>query len=83
MCEQDPQKDKPDHIPIYKIRIKGHLDREWLDWFEGLTLTFEEDGTTLITGPVVDQSALYAALKRVHQLGMELISVNQNEAETI
>jgi hypothetical protein len=74
------RKNNQDQVPIYEIRIKGHLDKEWIYWFEGLTLTLEEDGNTLISGPVVDQSALYASLKRVHQLGLELISVNQSES---
>lgn len=75
-------KNKRNQTPVYEIRIKGHLDQEWADWFEGLTLTLEEDGNTLFSGSVIDQSALYASLKRVHQLGLELISVNQIEPET-
>jgi hypothetical protein len=64
---------------VYQIRIKGHLDREWTDWFDGLTITLEEDGDTLLTGPVVDQAALYGVLKRVRDLGMPLLSVNRVE----
>ena len=60
----------------YEIRIKGHLDNEWTDWFGGLTIRLEEDGNTLLTGPVTDQSALYALLKKVRDLGMPLVSVN-------
>jgi len=60
---------------LYKIRIKGHLDREWTDWFEGLTITLEEDGTTLLTGTVIDQAALHGLLKKVRDLGMPLLSV--------
>ena len=60
----------------YQIRIKGHLDDRWADWFEGLTLTREDNGETLLTGPVVDQSALHGLLKKVRDLGMPLISVN-------
>ena len=60
----------------YQIRIKGHLDNQWADWFEGLTITREEDGNTLLTGPIVDQSALYGLLKKVRDLGMTLVSVN-------
>ncbi len=58
------------------IRIKGHLDDRWADWFEGMTLTREDNGETLLTGPVVDQSALHGLLKKVRDLGMPLISVN-------
>ena len=64
---------------IYQIRIKGHLGQQWTDWFEGLTITLEENGETLLTGPMVDQSALHGLLKKVHNLGMPLLSVNRVE----
>ena len=60
---------------VYQIRIKGHLDCEWTDWFGGLTITLEDNGETLLTGPVCDQAALYGLLKKVRNLGMTLISV--------
>lgn len=60
---------------IYQIRIKGHLGPQWKDWFEGLTITLEEDGHTLLTGPVVDQAALHGLLKKVRDLGMPLVWV--------
>jgi hypothetical protein len=63
--------------PYYEIRLKGQLDARWAEWFEGLTITLEEDGDTLLTGPVVDQAALHGLLKRVRDLGMTLVSVNQ------
>jgi len=59
---------------VYQIRIKGHLGREWTDWF-GLTLTTLDNGEMLLTGPVVDQAALYGLLKKVRDLGMPLLSV--------
>ncbi len=62
--------------PVYEIRIKGHVGSQWTDWFEGLTVTFEDDGDTLLTGPVVDQAALYGLLKKVRDLGLPLVSVN-------
>jgi hypothetical protein len=64
---------------IYKIRLKGHLDDRWADWFEGLTITLEDNGDTLLTGSVVDQSALHGLLKKVRDLGMPLVSVSPVE----
>ena len=66
---------------IYQIRVESHLDFDWTDWFEGLTITWEENGDTLLTGPVVDQAALYGLLKKVRDLGMPLISVNRAEPD--
>ena len=66
---------------IYQIRIKGHLGHKWTDWFEGLTITLEENGETLLTGPVVDQAALHGLLKKVRDLGMPLLSVNRAESD--
>ncbi len=62
--------------PIYQIRIRGHLDCQWTDWFGGLAITLEDNGDTLMTGPVMDQAALHGLLKRVRDLGMPLISVS-------
>jgi hypothetical protein len=63
-----------DQPMVYQIRIKGHLDPGWADWFGGLTITLEDDGETLLTGPVVDQAALHGLLRKVRDLGMPLIS---------
>ncbi len=63
---------------VYQIRLKGHLSREWVDWFEGLTLTLEEESCTLLVGAVVDEAALYGILRKVRDLGMPLLSVNAN-----
>jgi hypothetical protein len=62
---------------IYQIRVKGHLDCQWADWFEGLTITLDDNGETLLTGPVVDQSALHGLLNKVRDVGLPLISVNR------
>lgn len=61
---------------IYQIRIKGHLDCGWTDWFEGLTVTLEDNGDTILIGPVIDQAALHGLLRKVRDLGMPLVSVN-------
>ena len=60
---------------IYQFRIKGHLGQQWMDWFEGLTISLEKDGNTLLSSPVVDQSALHGILKKIRDLGMPLLSV--------
>ncbi len=66
------------HEPgVYEIRIKGHLDNRWADWFEGLSFTHKSDGTTILHGPVVDQAALHGLLRRVRDLGLPLVSVIQ------
>src|SRR6266550_548467 len=65
----------PGQPMVYQIRIKGHLGREWTDWFEGLTLTALDNGETLLTGPVVEQAALHGLLKKVRGLGIPLRSV--------
>jgi hypothetical protein len=67
----------PQQRMIYQIRIQGHLGTEWTDWFEGLTITLQDNGETLLTGSVVDQAALYGLLRKVRDLGMPLLSVNR------
>ncbi len=72
---------------LYEIRIKGHLDPRWADRFEGLRFRHEGDGTTILTGPVVDQAALHGLLRKVRDLGLPLVSVvqvdhNRSERET-
>ena len=70
-------KNDPGQPLVYQIRIAGHLGDQWTDWFEGLTITLIDNGDTLLTGPVVDQAALHGLLKKVRDLGMPLLSVNQ------
>lgn len=65
---------------VYQIRLKGHLGSQWSDWFGGLTVTLEDNGETLLAGPVVDQSALYGVLRKVRDLGIPLVSVNRVES---
>ncbi len=69
----------PGQTNIYEIRVKGHLGRQWTEWFGGLTITLEDDGVTLLTGPVIDQAAMYGLLKKLSDLGMLLLSVNRVE----
>lgn len=65
----------------YEIRIRGHLDSRWADWFEGLTLTLEDNGNTLLSGEIVDQAALHGLLRKVRDLGLPLVSVIPIEIE--
>jgi hypothetical protein len=69
--------EKNNQHPWYEIRLKGHLDDRWAEWFEGLTITREENGDTLLTGPVIDQAALHGLIKKVRDLGLPLVSVSQ------
>ena len=62
---------------FYQITVKGHLNPNWADWFDGLTITPLPNGTTVISGPVVDQAALHGVLRKVRDLGMLLISVTR------
>lgn len=61
----------------YTIKLKGHLDESWADWFEGMTFTHEGDGTTTLTGEILDQAALHGLLKKIRDLGLTLLSVNR------
>ena len=67
---------------VYQIRIEGHLGLHWTDWFEGLTITLEDNGETLLTGPVVDQAALHGLLRKVRDGGMQLVSVMRVKPDT-
>ena len=73
--QHTPDRDA-DESRVYQIRIKGHLGTQRMDWFEGLTITLEEDGNTLLTGSLIDQAALHGVLKKIRDLGLPLVSVN-------
>ena len=68
---------QPQHRCWYEIRLQGRLEQRWSQWFDGLTLTAENNGTTTIRGPVVDQAALHGLLQRLRDLGIPLVSVTQ------
>jgi hypothetical protein len=76
MSASNPFNEDPGEANQYEIRIQGRLDSRWAAWFEGLTLTPQENGDTLISGKVVDQAALLGLLRKVRDAGMRLISVN-------
>jgi hypothetical protein len=61
----------------YEIRLQGHLATRWAAWFDGMSLTQESDGTTILTGPGVDQAALHGLLGKVRDLGLPLIAVTE------
>jgi len=81
MSEMHAPQGKPHEAGQYEIRLKGHLASRWSDWFDGLTLTRESDGTTLIQGPVVDQAALHGLLQKARDTGLPLVSVTPVEPD--
>ena len=83
MSEIDISTADDDKPGLYEIRIKGRLTDRWAAWFEGLTITQEDNGATLLSGPIVDQAALYGLLRKVRDLGMPLLSVNRVKPDQI
>lgn len=77
MSQTHAASDRHEGPGLYEIRIEGHLEHRWAGWFDGLTLTLEDNGDTLLTGPVVDQAALHGLLRKVRDLGMPLVSVRR------
>lgn len=69
-------------MAVYEIRIRGHLDRRWVAWFEEMTITQLENGETVLSGPLADQAALYGLLRKVRDLGLPLLSVTRVEADS-
>jgi len=67
----------------YEIRVQGHLDERWFPRFAGLTITLTPDGETVIAGPVIDQAALYGLLNHIHNLGLDLLSVQRQTLEDL
>ena len=67
----------------YEIRLKGQLNARWADWFDGMTITLDNNGDTLLSGPVVDQAALHGLLKKVRDVGLTLLSVNSVKIESM
>jgi hypothetical protein len=68
--------------PAYEIRIHSHLDQPWLDSFEGMTITNLENGEAILTGSIIDQSALYGLLNKIRDLNLTLISVRKYDVDT-
>ena len=79
MSDKQTFDEKHNQHQCYEIRLKGHLDDRWAEWFEGLTITLEDNGDTLLTGPVIDQAELHGLLKKVRDLGLPLVSVSPLE----
>jgi len=73
--KEEPKNNK---FKIYKIKIKGRLENSWADWFDGLSFTYEDDGTTTIQGPLPDQAALHSILLKIRDLNLTLISVTEH-----
>ena len=64
---------------VYQIRVKGHLDKRWSDWFDGFDITYPSDNETLLHGRVVDQAALHGLLAKIRDLGLSLLAVEREE----
>jgi hypothetical protein len=81
MTERNTSKGDRPEARRYEIRLAGHLDAHWATWFDGLAVSHESDGTTVIRGSVADQAALHGLLRRVRDLGLPLVSVTQVEVD--
>lgn len=77
MSDKRSNKVDPDTATIYQIKIEGHLDKGWTDWFRSVTIILDDDGNTLLSCRIVDQAELYSVLRMVRDLGRTLISVNR------
>jgi hypothetical protein len=83
MSNESNSSDEKAEPLIYQIRIKGHLDRKWADWFSGLSITSLDNGEALLTGPVLDQAALHGLLRKVRDVGLPLVAVIRIEPEQV
>jgi hypothetical protein len=81
MSDTRKTNDVSSQVRVYQIRLRGHLGRHWTAWFEGLTITLEANGDSLLTGPVVDQAALHGVLTKIRDLGLPLVSIIVVERE--
>ena len=71
-----------DQPTLYEIKLKGQLDHQWTDWFGGLAITPEDNGDTLLSGPVVDQAALHGLLRKIRDLGIRLLSITPRDDQS-
>jgi hypothetical protein len=83
MNERHRAKSDPSQPMVYQIRLRGHLGRQWTEWFGDVTITLEDNGETLLTCLVVDQAALHGLLRKVRDLGLPLISVTRAQTDQI
>jgi hypothetical protein len=67
---------------VYEIRVQGHLDQHWSEWFAGLTISYEDDGSTLLRGPLADEAALHGVLIKVRDLALPLLAVSRENTDT-
>ena len=79
MSERHAPTHHHDEARRYEVRLQGHLDARWADWFDGLRLSLRTDGTTIIHGPIADQAALHGLLQKVRDTGLQLVSVIRTE----
>ena len=73
--------DEQNDTPLYEVRLQGHLDRRWSNRLQGLSFTFESDGTTILTGQIPDQAALHGLLTQIRDLGVPIVSIRRIDNE--